>query len=161
MVDFTTPSTKYNSERVYSPITTSTEIATVKTTFENDSSMSLNEKKVTGETYTFAKNILDQNGDVAGTIYCTSNVLEHAVKGIGGITNGWAVENIYDGYTAVADSDKTSFSMTLNGVTAAGDKVRLKVTEDKAQLIDYKIQATQEVLEEWADTVDALSGEVA
>ena len=160
MVDFDTPSTKYNSERVYAAITDSTAIASIKTAF-NDGSLDISNKKITGETYTFAKNILDPNGKVVGTIYCTSDVLEHAVKGINGITDGFAVENIDDGYTAVADSDKTSFSMTLNGVTATGDKVRMRVTEDNAKLIDYIVPGTLEVMEDWADTVPALSGEVA
>ena len=160
MVDFTTPSTKYNSERVYAPITTSSEITSIKTAFES-AALDIAEKKITGETYTFAKNVLNPQGDVVATIYCTSDTMANAVKGIGGITDGFCVENLDDGFTAVADSDKTSFSMTLNGVTATGDKVKMRVTEDKAQLIDYKVAGTLEVMEDWADTVDCLSGEVA
>ncbi|HJJ33344.1 MAG TPA: hypothetical protein O0X19_03065, partial [Methanocorpusculum sp.] len=70
----------------------------------------------------------------------------------------FAERNLDDGYTAAEDTDKRNWKMTLSGETAAGDPFKLLVDESYATLSRYRLEATLQTFETWADAQTELSG---
>lgn len=159
MVDFDTPTATYKYTRKYAEITDVDDFTGLAAVFVADTTMGLTEKKVSAESFKGVKNILDTEGNVVATITVESKSVANYSDAFDAISNSWAETNYDAGYTAVEDTDKQNWKMTLSGVTAAGDSFKLQVAKTKAVLDGFHLTATKNTLETWADAQDELSGE--
>ena len=157
MVDFNTPTATYSAKREYAPIDDFNDFIGLKGTFAADTSMCVLNKKISGESYKGVKNILNPAGDVVGTITVESEYANYYPDLIDGINASYAERCIEDGSTAVEDTDKRNWKMTLSGETAAGDPFKLLVDESYATLSGYHLEATLQTFETWADAQTELS----
>ena len=156
-VNFSTPAVTYDARREYAPIGTINEFLVLRQAFEQDTSMGITNKKATGLSFKGVKNILDPAGEVVATITVQSKLPGIYPDLMTGINSAFAEENLDDGYTAVEDTDKRNWKMTLSGETAAGDPFKLQLDESYAILSGYHLEATLEIFEEWADGRTELS----
>ena len=157
MVDFNTPTATYSAKREYAQIADFNDFIGLKGTFAADTTMGLVNKKITGESFKGVKNILNPAGDVVGTITVESRYPGYYPELLDGINASYAERCIEDGSTAVEDTDKRNWKMTLSGETAAGDPFRLAVDDSFCTLSGYHLEATLQIFETWADAQTELS----
>ena len=157
MVDFNTPTATYSAKREYAPISEFSDFIGLKDTFQADSTMGLAEKKISGESFKGVVNILNPDGEHVATVTVESKYPGIYPNLLSGINTDFAERVLSDGCTAVEDTDKRNWKMTLSGETAAGDPFKLLVDESYATLSGYHLEATLQTFETWADAQTELS----
>ena len=156
-VNFNTPTATYSAKREYAPISEFSDFIGLKDTFQADSTMGLAEKKISGESFKGVVNILNPEGEHIATVTVESKYPGIYPNMLGGINTDFAERVLSDGCTAVENTDKRNWKMTLSGETGDGDTFRLAVDESFCTLSGYHLEATLQTFETWADTQPELS----